>query len=162
MGSFGGHGIDASLYLSVLSGRRTVKTKMAKADILRTFVANRYVHGSHVFYCNFGISHFAVGVAGTEERKTENMAMDSHFDSLRRYAIMLAMPGEAAAKQGELTLEALMKNFSDVTVMLQQNLLPLCLVWAGMFALTCWSKGKRERLILSSVFAFALWRPIIC
>ncbi len=70
------------------------------------------------------------------------------------YAIMLAMPGEAAAKQGELTLEALMKNFSDVTVMLQQNLLPLCLVWAGMFALTCWSKGKRERLILSSVFAF--------
>ena len=80
--------------------------------------------------------------------------MDSHFDSLRRIRNYAGNARRGSGKTGELTLEALMKNFSDVTVMLQQNLLPLCLVWAGMFALTCWSKGKRERLILSSVFAF--------
>lgn len=70
------------------------------------------------------------------------------------YTIMMTMPAEAAAKQGELTLEALMRNFSAVTVMLKEHLLTLCLVWGGVFALGCWLKVRREKLILSGVFAF--------
>ena len=70
------------------------------------------------------------------------------------FLVMMLMPAEMSAKQGELTLEALMKNFSAVTELLRQHLLVLCLTWAVMFALGCWLQADRDRLILSGLFVF--------
>ena len=70
------------------------------------------------------------------------------------FFVMMLMPAEMSAKQGELTLEALMGNFSAVTELLRQHLLVLCLTWAAMFALGCWLQADRDRLILSGLFVF--------
>lgn len=70
------------------------------------------------------------------------------------FLIMMRMPAEMTAKQGELTLETILSNFSAVTELLRRYLLVLCLAWAGMFALGCWLRVERERLILSGVFVF--------
>jgi hypothetical protein len=70
------------------------------------------------------------------------------------FLIMMEMPAETAAKQGDLTLETLLKNFNTATTMLETSLLKLGVAWAVLFTLGCWMKAEKERLVLSGVLTF--------
>lgn len=70
------------------------------------------------------------------------------------YLLLLAMPSEIGAKQSRLELSVLLANFTEVTRLLKEHMLPLMLVWAVFFAIGCIVKTAKERLILSGLFAF--------
>lgn len=70
------------------------------------------------------------------------------------YLIMMRMPAELNAKQGALTLQTLLGNFNNATVVLEENLLPLLVIWGCCFALGMFCKVDQKRLTLSALFAF--------
>lgn len=70
------------------------------------------------------------------------------------YGILLSIPAEMAAKQGALTMTALLQRFMTATDMLKAELLPCFLVWAGLFGLGLVLYGPSRRVALSGVLAF--------
>lgn len=70
------------------------------------------------------------------------------------YILLLSMPSEVGAKQSSRELSVLLSNFVEVTELLKAHMLPLMLLWAGLFTVGCIAKINRDRLILSGLFAF--------
>lgn len=70
------------------------------------------------------------------------------------FLIMMRMPAEINAKQGEMTLAQLMRGFDTATEMLELYLKWPCIIWGVCFALGVYGKVRSERLVLSGLFAF--------
>lgn len=70
------------------------------------------------------------------------------------FLIMMRMPAEINAKQGETGLDQLLRGFDVATQMLENNLKWLCVAWGVCFGLGLYGKLPTERLVLSGLFAF--------
>lgn len=70
------------------------------------------------------------------------------------FLIMMQMPAEINAKEGEPGLAQLMKGFDTAAEMMELHLKWLCIIWGGCFDLGVYGKVRTERLVLSGLFAF--------
>lgn len=70
------------------------------------------------------------------------------------FLIMMRMPAEMNAKQGEEGLDQLLRGFDAAAGMLETHLKWFCVLWGGCFGLSLYRKLPQEKLVLSGVFAF--------